>query len=224
MTDSEMPGDIQNIVETVIELLEEDTIAREVEYPVNQAIKEFQFVFEEPITPAGFNRIIASFVTHINKRGLRFPRMLTDREALAEAVYLLDRYSDAEDPDRYAAIMTIVGANDREEMEKTLLMLAEIIKVIEREKYRRWVFQYHFRSLEWEYQCRIVSLLKKSLSHTIVSELERLKPAQLVEYFEELIDIDLISRNIVKQLGWEKEKQIQKESLSFQTSKRASSE
>ncbi len=203
-----MPGDCKSIVETVIGLLEEDTIAREVEYPVNQATKEFEFAFEEPITPAGFNGIIASFVTHINKRGLRFPRMLTDREALAEAVYLLDRYSDAEGPDRYAAIMTIVGTNGREEMEKKLLMLAEIIKVIEREKYRQWVFHHHFRSLEWECRCRIVSLLTKSLSHSAFPELERLKPAQLVECFEELIDIDLIGQNIVKQLGCEKEKQI----------------
>lgn len=208
MTDSEMPGNIQNIVETVIELLEENTIAREVEYLIDQATEEFECAAEDAITPARFNGIIANFVVHINKRGLRFPRTLNDREALAEAIYLLNRYSDAEGPDRYAAIMTVVGINGREEMEKTLLMLSEIIKEIERQKFRQWVFRHHFQSLEWEYQCRIVASYKKSMSRSFPPEMERLKPQQLVECFEELVNVDLSCRNVLRQLGYGREESL----------------
>jgi len=213
-TVSEMPRDVKDKIEMMLELLGVDNIAREVEYPIDKATAGFQFTIENIMTPAIFNRVILSFIKHLYRTALRFPRTMSDREALAEAIHLLSHYSDAEGPDRYGAILTVVTARGREELEKVLLQLSEIIKEIERRKYKRWVFIHHFWSLGWKRQCHIVAAYKESISQSLSMEMQRLKPEQLVEYFEDLINIELMCRNIFKQMGFEKGEKLWKKTSS----------
>jgi len=199
-----MNHDVKDVIETMLELLVTDNIAREVEYPIDKATADFQFTIENIMTPAIFNRVILSFIKHIYKTALRFPRTLSDREALAEAIHLLSQYSDAEGPDRYGAILTVVIAGGREDLEKVLLQLSEIIKEMERRKYKRWVFMHHFWSLDWKRQCHIVAAYKESIFQNISAGMQGLKTEQLVEYFEDLINTELMCRNMFKQMGFEK--------------------
>ncbi len=196
---SEMGRDVTDIIETLIELLCPERISRDIEHPIDKTSAEFQATTDGTMTYTIFNEIIADFVKLIYGKALRFPRMLSDREALAEAIHLLSNFTDAEGPDRYGAILSIVILGGPDELNKILYQLAEIIKDAERRKYNRWVFTCHFQNLEWKKQCCIVSSYKESIRQSLPEELQRLKPEQLVEYFEELIRMEIMFRNIVNQ-------------------------
>ena len=196
---SEWASDVTEIIETLLELLCPERVFRDIEYPIDKTSAEFQGTTDGTMTCTIFNEIIADFVKLIYGKALRFPRILSDREALAEAVYLLTNFTDAEGPDRYGAILSIVIAGGPEELNKILFQLAEAIKDAERRKYNRWVFTCHFQNLEWKKQCHIVSSYKESILQSLPEELQRLKPAQLVEYFEDLIGAEIMFRNIFNQ-------------------------
>jgi len=196
---SKMAHDVTEIIETLLKLLCPERVYRDVEQPIDKTSAEFQAITDSTMTYTIFNEIIADFVKLIYGNALRFPRMLSDREALAEAIHLLDKFTDAEGPDRYGAILSIVITGGPEELNKILFQLAEIIKDIERQKYNRWVFTCHFQNLEWKRQCHIVSSYKESLRQSLPEELQRLKPEQLVDYFEELIRTEIIFRNLFNQ-------------------------
>ena len=196
---SERASDVAEIIETLLELLCPERVFQDIEYPIDKTSAEFQATTDGTMTGTLFNKIIADFVKLIYGKALRFPSILSDREALAEAVYLLSNFTDAEGPDRYGAILSIVIAVGPEELNKILFQLAEAIKDAERRKYNRWVFTCHFQNLEWKKKCHIVSSYKESILQSIPEELQRLKPVQLVEYFEDLIGAEIMFRNIFNQ-------------------------
>ena len=205
MTGSEMPHNAYEIIEKLLDLLCSERIYREVEFPIDVATAEFQITMEGTMTQAIFNKVIADFVKLLYGKAIRYPRMLSDQEAIAEAIQLLTRYTDAEGPDRYGAILSIVLVGGSEELKKMPLQLSEIIKEVERRKYIQWVITCHFRNLEWKRQCYIVESYMESISQNLPAELQRLKPEQLVEYFEDLIRADVLFRNIFN--GFHQEKQ-----------------
>lgn len=192
---SEIPREEDMVVETILELLCADSIAINVEYPIDKATAEFEIQNEETITPDLFREVIAKFVRHIYYAS-RFPRQLTLLEALGEAIHLLNRYAESDGPDRYGSTLAIVLCRGREELERVVLQLSEIIKDAERRKYRQWVFTRHFRCLPWENRCRIISSYLDSLSPDLIAAFQELQPEQLVECFEDLIQTDLLCRNI----------------------------
>ena len=206
MMDSKMPSDVNDLIETLLDLLGAHSIAKAIEGPIDKATAEFSFHTEGTITYIRFNHVISAYVRHIYKTALPFPRTLSDREALAEAIHLLIHYSDVEGPDRCGAILASVVGGGRRELEIVLLQLSELIKEIERQKYKRWVLTRHFWSLNWESQCHVVSYYKKSLTQSLPPEMEQLKPEQLVEYFEDFIQPDVMFRNIFRKANKEEGK------------------
>jgi hypothetical protein len=72
------------------------------------ASDDFPNDIPEPINQESFNQIIAAFLQHIHSRALRLSRILSEREALVEAIHLLKHYSDVEGPDRYGEILSNV--------------------------------------------------------------------------------------------------------------------
>lgn len=209
-----MPDDIRDFIETLLDLLSSERIRREIEYPIDKACVEFQFPEEDTITQSVFNKVIGDFVKFIFEKALRFPRLLSDREALSEAIHLLIHYSDAEKPDRYAAILLKVMTGGTEELKKTLLQLSEIIRELERQKYTQWVFTCHFNSLGWNKQCQIVSFYKEFLGHDLSEEFQKRKPEQWVPYFKDLINSDLMWWNVVNQMGFGKGESSWEETIS----------
>lgn len=184
---SEVSQDGGKVVETILDLLSPERIYREIEYPIDSISGGFQINMEESLTHTVFNRVVAGFVQRIYGDALRFPRRFSTDEALAEGIDLLSRYSAAEGPDRYGSIVGLVLTGTPDDLKDVLMQLAEIIKDIERRKYVRCVFVCHFRNLAWKSQCRIVAAYRERTSQYMTAEVLRLKPEQLVEYFEDLI-------------------------------------
>ena len=174
-------------------------IRLEIEQPIELSSSDFPIDIPEPIKPESFNRTIAGFVKHIYSRALRFPSILSERQALAEAIHLLMHYSDAEGPDRYGAILSNVVLGGKEELKKVLFQLSQIIKTNEREKYIRWVFICHYLSLDWEKRCLIAAAFKDLNLKHMTTELKNFRPEQIAEYFQHILKPDVHLQNIFRQ-------------------------
>jgi len=200
---SDVSQDWAKVVETILDLLSPEKICREIEYPIDMIRRGFQISMDEPLTYPVFNRVIAGFVQRIYGDALRLPKRFSVHEALAEGIDLLNRYSAVEGPDRYGSILGLTLTGTPDDLKAVLMQLAEIIKDIERRKYVRWVFVCHFRTLEWKRQCRIVEAYRERMSPYMTAEVLRLKPEQLVEYFEDLIHSEMMAQDLFIQQYYE---------------------
>ena len=199
MTNSKAHFDPLKVISTLLDLLWDQRIRLEIEQPIELSSHDFQIDITEPINPEGFNRIIAAFLKHIHSRALRLPRIISEREALAEAIHLLMHYSDAEGPDRYGAILSNVILSGKEELKKVLFQLSQIIKTNEREKYIHWVFVCHYLSLDWGKRCLVAATYKELNLDQMTTELKNLKPEQIAEYFQHILKADVHLQNLLRQ-------------------------
>ena len=199
MTNSKAHFDPLKVISTLLDLLWDQNIRLEIEQPIELSSHDFQIDITEPIKPEGFNRIIAAFLKHIHSRALRLPRIISEREALAEAIHLLMHYSDAEGPDRYGAILSNVILSGKEELKKVLFQLSQIITTKEREKYIRWVFICHYLSLDWGKQCLVAATYKDLNLDQMTTELKNLRPEQIAEYFQHILKADVHLQNLLRQ-------------------------
>lgn len=200
---SEVSQDGGKVVETILDLLSPEKIYRVIEYPIDAISRGLQINMDESLTHKVFNRVVAGFVQRIYGEALRLPRRFSIHEALAEGIDLLNRYSAVEGPDRYGSILGLALTGTPDDLKAVLMQLAEIIKDNERRKYVRWVFVCHFRTLEWNRQCDIVAAYRERMSSYMTAEVLRLKPEQLVEYFEDLIHPERMVQDLFMQQHYE---------------------
>ena len=190
----------KRVLEILFDLLNDERIAKEVDEPIDLATHTFQLKIELPITSSEFKRIISTFVRHLYKRGLRLSQHLSEQEAFAEAIFLLERYSQNEESIGYdGALLNAVGTN-MEGFELVLSQLAETIKSIEREKYISWVFTDNYFHLPWELQQSIVSFHLKQNEAVLPAELLDLDPARLVDHFHELFINHMSTESLIGQV------------------------
>jgi len=197
MRDSEIDHGAVNAIDTIIEYLCDEKITQEIEDPIDAATGNFQMGISEPITHGTFNTVISEFIKHLYGKAHRLPRQLSDREALAEAIHLLGRFSDAPGPDRYGAIVARVIAGDKEALKSVLVQLSKLVKEIEKEKYNQWALTCYFYNLDMETKHRMVDAYKKLKSNILPSIIKNMKPGQMVEYFPDIIMADVRYRNMI---------------------------
>jgi len=177
----------ETVLDTLFCLLNEKRITKEVDTPIDRAVSSFPIEGAGPNTSFAFNGLLSDFIRYLYKNGLRLPLCLSGRQALAEAVFLLDTRYQNEDAWGYeGAILDAIGTNDSG-IELVLTRLAEIIKADEREKYINWVFTNHFSHLDWEVRERIVAVYLKRNGEVLPAELLDLDPARLVNHLRSMI-------------------------------------
>lgn len=180
------------ILEKIFGLLAEETLIRKVDEPLDRALQEFQLDVTLPITHSEFNRVIAAFIHCLNEKGIRLPRSLSYQDALAEAVFILNRYYDNDAAQDYdGALLDAVGKS-MEGLEMVLAQLAEAVKTQERMKYIDWVFACHIDSLDWEVRQKLVISYQKQHEEFLSNDLLYMDPARILKVFRKLI-IDHVS-------------------------------
>jgi len=197
MRDSEIDRGAINAIDTIIEHLCDEKITQEIEDPIDAATGNFQMGISEPITHGTFNTVISEFIKHLYGKANRFPRQLSEREALAEAIHLLGRFPDAPGPDRYGAIVARVIAGGQEALKSVLVQLSKLVKEIEKDKYIQWALTCYFHNLETDTKYRMIDAYKKLKSQILPSTIKKMKPGQMVEYFPDIIMADVRYRNMM---------------------------
>ena len=174
-------------IDTLVVLLNEERMAEEIDERIDLVVETFKTKVKVPLSHPDFNRLIAEFVRDLYRKGLRLPRYLSLKEALAEAVSLLEKYYQGIHTRGYDEALVDASGNDLEGFEYVLSQLAESIKAVERIKYVKWVFTDTVDQSDWEAHCRIAATYLVKYKDLLPPEFRDMDPARLAEHFQDLI-------------------------------------
>lgn len=187
MTNSKQNLSSEELLDTIMNLLNEERMAREIDDRIDLAVETFQVKVKVPLSHSDFNRLIAGFVRRIYHKGLRLPRRLSEQGALAEAVSLLEKYYQGIRTRGYDEALVDAAGNDLEGLEYVLSQLAESIKAVERKKYVQWVFADTVDQSDWEAHRGIAATYLVKYKDLLPPELRDMDPARLADHFRGLI-------------------------------------
>jgi hypothetical protein len=168
-------------------LLGEERMASEVDKPIDEAAQAFQWKIKMPISYSDFKRVIAEFVRHLYRYGLRLPRQLSDQEAFTEAVSLLRWNYEGVYTKGYDGAVIDATSGDIQEIEMVLYGLGETVKMLERQKYVQWVFLSNIDPLDWNNRCQLASTYQAKYKNFLPPKLQTIDPAWLVDDLRQLI-------------------------------------
>ena len=201
MTNSEQNLSSEKTLDTIINLLDEGRLARAIDEPIDLTVKAFQQKVKVPLSHSDFNRVIAEFVSGIYQKGLRLPRHLSDQEALAEAVSLLEKHYQGIDSRGYDGALLDATVNDQEGLQCVLSQLAESIKAAERKKYVRWVFFSIIDQSDLKARRRITATYLTKYKDFLSPAIREMDSAWLADHFQGLIFNLVSTQSLLKQVS-----------------------
>ena len=190
----------EKTIDTVFDLLGEARMQRQIDEPADMAGRSFCLEESESVSHSTFNLLIAEFVQHAYLKGLRLPRHFSDKKALGEAIFLLDRYYRSEHLKGYEAALVDFKANGQEGLELVLSQLTESIKTVERGKYIQWVFTRNIDHLDWSQRCLVVESYIKRNKEILPRHLLDIDPARLADNLYDLFFTHLAIDDVVIQI------------------------
>lgn len=199
MMNSKQPFSGTKVIENLLDLLNEDTMQREIDEPLDAAKQSFRIEPSDTISHLKFNQVIAAFIQHIYNEGSRLNRYLSYQEALAEAILLLQRYYPNEYKEGYTTALIDASSGGREGLELVLSELTESVKVVEREKYIQWAFTTNIDHLDWGLRCRIVDAYIQKNKELLPGHFSDIDPARLTDFIHNLIFNHMAADNMVRQ-------------------------
>jgi len=138
--------------------LAEDCVRRAVDQRIDAAAAYFHIETEPPLSHRHFQRVIADFVRHVYEHGLRFSQRLSPREALGEAIAILDTSYPGSPGSRYDAAVVDASDSEQDGLAAVLAQLAVLIKERERRKYAQGVLATWLDPSDWHTNCEIAEL------------------------------------------------------------------
>lgn len=189
------------ILDNIIFALVEKRIFSNVDKLIDDAKENFQFKIDTDICHSVFNQIITEFIKHLYQKGLRLPKQLSQKEALYEAVFLLERHYPGYDTTGYdCALKDALSDSSFKGIEFVLSSLVDIIKVIERKKYKEWVLISNIDHSDWKATYNILTSCLKKYKKILPTDLLKLDPVQLLPQLPSLIDNVVEMENTLNQI------------------------
>ncbi len=192
MMNSEPTRKAEDILRALTERLDEDVLKREIDDLIDRAAADFVFDFDGCVSHRLFNKVIAAFVRHIYRYGLRLAMNLSPSQAGAEAISILDRGYQGIRVRGYDAALAVALGKHRENMKHVLEQITEIIKASQRDMYTRWVFVQCLSQLDWQTRRRITEILLAEIS------LSDSVPDRFVKSIPDLVNIYVTSAHSLR--------------------------
>lgn len=190
----------EDVLEDILGLLDDDRISQKIDEPIDHALESFQWKATSQFCHSEFNRIIAEFMQHLYRNGLRLSRNISTQKALIEAISILKRsYRGVYTKGYDGALLDAVSSN-MEGVETILSSLTNSVKTVERGKYVQLVFAQKIDQLDWGSQCEIVSVFLKKHKDSLPQQIRRTDPARWAEHLPELITQYMSSENLIRSI------------------------
>jgi len=182
-------AEAEKVVEKVFELIDEQNLYLRINQPIEEAALSFGFDEKTRVTHHTFHHLISNFVRHICQKGVGIQQTMTDSQAHAEAVFILETgYQNLNSIGYYAAFLDAINPQ-LNGFNVVLTQLTEIITTQARTEYIRWVFATCIDSLSWETRRLITEILLERWEPFLPPSILRCSPAQLADHLPELINI-----------------------------------
>jgi hypothetical protein len=187
MMNSEHEHSPEKVLDTIMGLLNDERITKEVDAPIDQAVDNFCVEITAPLSHESFNQVVAQFVQHLYLHGLRIPRELSAGKALTEAISILEmRYQGVHTAGYDGALLDAVSGN-LEGLELVMSLLTESLKELERETYTKWVFVSNIDQSDWGGRHKLVSAYLKQYENILPPQLRDMDPARFADHVDDLI-------------------------------------
>jgi len=188
------------ILERIFFLLEETKVRREIEDPIDEILTSVEITSQPSVSLDEFHQAIADFIRKTYRYGLRLSRELSLSQARSEAICLLEQLYQGSHSKGYEAALLDLTNPELDGLNVVLAVLAEGIKVRERERYIRWVFASQLDPSDWQTKCEIAELMIDRLRPFLHEELALCGPAQRADQLPEIIASELESGGFLQQL------------------------
>ena len=179
MQDHDLRDKAASIIEKVFDLLDEGRM-EVIDQRIDGAFTSLEIALREPLDHGQFHRAITELIQGVYKHGLRVPQDLTEAQARAEAIHLLERYYQGAHANGYDAAYLDARTPGHDGIQIVLERMVEIVKAIERQKYIRCVFVTCIDSSSWEIKCQIVEMLQGRWRQFLSPAILQCAPAELV--------------------------------------------
>ena len=202
MTNSEDKRKAAAIIEEVFEKTSEEYLQSRIDEPVEKAAASFDFDQDFQITHQTFTQVITDFVRHVYKQGLCPRQEMSEAEACAEAIAILEEgYQAAHGQGYYAAFLDASNPN-LNGLEYVLAQMAGCIIAMARTKHIRMVCASRMELADWPTRCLIAETLLKRWESFLPNNLRGCSPAQFAHHLSQLINLELsTNRTVSKMLG-----------------------
>ena len=187
---------VEKILDKVFKLLDDETIQRTIDLPIREAAAGFEIYKFESITYNRFIKEAGKFIQHVYLNGLVTKQKLTQKQAEAEAIAVLELgYQSAYGKGFYAAYLDSQN-NNHDGLEFILNQISEIIIQGTRKLYVHWVIT----SLDWQSKCRIVEAFQRLQSSILPQKLKSCPPAMFADHLPDLINVLITADNAITNL------------------------
>ena len=200
MTNSERKR-AEAVIEEVFEKTSEEYLQLRIDEPIEKATASFEFDRTAPVTHQTFTQVTRDFVRHVYQKALWGWQNMSAREALDEAVAILERgYPAAHGQGYYTAFLDASNPN-LNGLEYILTQMARHITLMARARHIRWVCASRIELSDWPTRCRIAEILLQRWEPFLPENIRTCSPPQLANHLPELINVILsIDRTVSKML------------------------
>lgn len=190
MTTSEMDTSDRSAAEILDQLrraLSEPTQVTLIDDPIDAAVREIRKTDDPIETQSKFLELVGKVLQHVCARAFPTGRQLTDAQARAEAIDLLERGF----PSGYRAALWESHHPLGYGLPGIAEELARLLKMRLRRAYVHWVFTSVVGPLAWSTRCRIAALILQNWGERKPPELQSAFPEQYADHLELLVQRDL---------------------------------
>ena len=188
MSSTEVGSEAARVLEEILGLIDEDRLKAAIDEPIDGACLAFHM--DPPsgtLTTRKFHEAISTFLCHLYAHGLQFRRKLSLVQGKVEAISMIERTYENRYSRGYEAALIDATTAELDGISLVLSSLAEALKVLERQKYAKWVFAARLEVCDWRLKCEIAELLVERMRQFLPPEILEWPSARLVDELPSLI-------------------------------------
>jgi hypothetical protein len=180
------------ILDQLAAALDAERLARQIDRPIDQATREFEFLSRANVSHGQFLDIVARFLRHLLARAFPNGRQLSMSQARDEAVAVLEHAASS--GGNYEAFLEAAEPSE-EGLGNVLVRVADLIKVRQRDAHVRWAVATHIDPGDWRMKCQMAAILLERCRPWLPTEVRNCPPEQMADHVLELLAIDLATRD-----------------------------
>jgi hypothetical protein len=173
MTNSIEKPDATFILDEVLHYLDETYLQQTIDIPIKMIVAEFDPNRDTEITFQSFLNTIGAFVKKVYQLKIFCNQNLSDEQSQTEAVALLDRFYENTNNDGLMSAFLDTLDTELDGNDFILSRLANILIILARERYIKWIFASKIDSLDWSTKCNI--------ARNIIIQNHRYLPADIID-------------------------------------------
>jgi hypothetical protein len=180
----------EQIIDRMLALLDDDYIHTTIDLPLERTSQDFARIKHAPPEDPRNSPLLVQlgeYVRHVYAHGLRAPRELSQHQAETEAVYLLERFYQAQTGSGYAAALLDAASGEAEGADYLRAFVLDVLKQEERRKHVRWVVDHSSDSQDWEQSQTLLTALIERFREVLPAELAEARPERFADYLPQLL-------------------------------------